>query len=68
MNKPVSQILWVEDDPNLRMVLKDFPEMKGYQVILKTDGISSREAALKENFDCLLLEVILRVSNFIIIQ
>jgi DNA-binding response OmpR family regulator len=59
MNKSVSQILLVEDEPNLGMVLKDFLEMKGYQVILKTDGISGREAALKENFDCLLLDVML---------
>jgi DNA-binding response OmpR family regulator len=68
MNKSVSQILLVEDNPNLGIGLKDFPEMKGSQVILKTDGISGREATLKENFDCLLLDIILTINTFIIIK
>jgi len=57
MNLP--KILLVEDDPNLGNVLKEFLEIKGYKIELRTDGISGLQAFQQQAFDLCLLDVML---------
>ena len=57
MNK--IRILVVEDDPNLGTILREYLEVKGFEVMLFTDGISAEDAFHKHNFDLCLLDVML---------
>ena len=57
MNK--IKLLVVEDDPNLGLILKEYLEVKGYDVQLYEDGLSAHEAVHKHNFDLCLFDVML---------
>lgn len=54
-----SRILLVEDEPGLVMTVTDLLESEGHEVISRTDGLSGLEAALKQDFDLLVLDVML---------
>src|SRR5690625_7797685 len=60
MNEPTFQMLIVEDDPDVGMGLKDFFELKGYDVNLANDG-EKADNMLGENgkYDIVLLDVML---------
>ncbi|HDO26943.1 MAG TPA: response regulator transcription factor, partial [Bacteroidetes bacterium] len=49
-NRPV-KILFVEDDANLSMVLKDYLEMIGYEVDHAADGIAGLDYFNKNNYE-----------------
>lgn len=53
------KILLVEDDTNLSMVLQDYLEMMGYQVVAAADGEEGLQAFLKENVQLCILDVML---------
>lgn len=53
------KILLVEDDRNLGYVVKDFLEVSGYEVVLKTDGESGLRAFKEDTFDLCLLDIML---------
>ncbi len=53
------KILLVEDDQNLGIVLSDFLEMEGFQVVHRSDGKSGLEAFQEENFQLAILDVML---------
>ena len=53
------KILLTEDDPGLGFVIKDTLSMKGYEVMLYTDGESGYQAFLKHRFDLCILDVMM---------
>lgn len=54
-----SRILLVEDEPGLVMTVTDLLESEGHEVASRTDGQSGLDAALKSDFDLLILDVML---------
>jgi DNA-binding response OmpR family regulator len=61
----MKQILIVEDEPNMRLGLKDNLEFEGYQVSLANDGSEGLEAIEKNSYDLILLDVMLpELSGF----
>lgn len=60
MNK---RILLVEDEPGLQLTLSDFLESEGYAVISAEDGVTGTEIAATENFDLMILDVMLPRKN-----
>lgn len=53
------RILLVEDDPSLGFVVKDGLSMKGFDVVLCTDGEKGQEAFDQQSFDLCILDVML---------
>lgn len=61
----MKKILIVEDEPNMRMGLKDNLEFEGYTVHLADDGEKGLSKILEENYDLVLLDVMLpSISGF----
>lgn len=54
-----AQILFVEDDPNLSMVLRDYLEMIGYKVDHAKDGEEGLKFFLGGNYHLLILDVMM---------
>lgn len=59
MRQSKGTILLVEDDKNLGIVIRDFLEMSGYQVILKEDGQEGLQEFNNGVFDIVLLDIML---------
>ncbi len=60
-----AKILLVEDDLNLGMILKEFLEVKGFEVLLAEDGSKAETAAENSVFDLFILDVMLpKVDGF----
>lgn len=59
MTKSKGIILLVEDDKNLGIVISDFLEMSGFQVVLKENGKDGLEEFRKGNYDLVLLDIML---------
>lgn len=61
----MKRILIVEDEPNMRLGLKDNLEFEGYQVNLATDGSEGLAEIESNNYDLVLLDVMLpELSGF----
>lgn len=61
----MKRILIVEDEPNMRLGLKDNLEFEGYQVAVATDGKKGLEEIQSNSFDLILLDVMLpEMSGF----
>jgi DNA-binding response OmpR family regulator len=61
----MSKILIVEDEPNMRLGLKDNLEFEGYEVDLAEDGEAGLQKILDLNFDLILLDVMMpKLSGF----
>ena len=57
MNK---KLLLAEDDPNLGMILQDYLQLKGkFDVVLSKDGDEGLRAFTKEQFDLVILDVMM---------
>ncbi len=54
-----SRILLVEDEPGLVMTVTDLLESEGHEVTSRTDGQSGLDTAVKNDFDLLILDVML---------
>ncbi|MGI6263259.1 MAG: response regulator transcription factor [Succiniclasticum sp.] len=52
-------ILIIEDDTDIGAIEKDYLEINGYKVAVRADGNEGLQAALTENFDLILLDVML---------
>jgi DNA-binding response OmpR family regulator len=59
MRQSKGTILLVEDDKNLGIVIRDFLEMSGYQVILKEDGKEGLREFNNGIFNLVLLDIML---------
>jgi len=57
------KILLIEDDESVGQVVKDFMEVKGYNVVWKTNGREALEEALENKYDLILLDVNLPEVN-----
>ena len=55
----MSRILIVEDEPNMRMGLKDNLEFEGYEVEFAEDGKAGLSKILENNFSLILLDVMM---------
>ena len=53
------KILFVEDDPNLSMVLKDYLEMIGYEIYHAKDGELGLQLFAAGSYDLLILDVMM---------
>ncbi|GJM30029.1 MAG: DNA-binding response regulator [Cyclobacteriaceae bacterium] len=61
----MKQILIVEDEPNMRLGLKDNLEFEGYQVKVATDGKKGLDEITSKPYDLVLLDVMLpELSGF----
>lgn len=63
MENVKTQILLVEDDPNLGTLLQEYLEAKGYETKLATDGKKGFDAFCKQQFDLLLLDVMMPIKD-----
>ena len=63
MENVKTQILLVEDDPNLGTLLQEYLEAKGFETKLATDGKKGFDAFCKQDFDLLLLDVMMPVKD-----
>ena len=63
MENVKTQILLVEDDPNLGTLLQEYLEAKGFETKLATDGKKGFDAFYKQEFDLLLLDVMMPVKD-----
>lgn len=57
------RMLIVEDDADVGMGLQDFFELKGYDVALATDGEKALEMMQKQDYDIVLLDVMMPRKN-----
>ena len=57
-NKKIS-ILFVEDDPNLSMILKDYLEMIGYNVDHAEDGEKGVQLFFKKDYNLIILDIMM---------
>jgi DNA-binding response OmpR family regulator len=55
----IAKILFVEDDPNLSMILQDYLEMIGYYVDHAFDGVAGLDYFRKNKYDLLILDVMM---------
>ena len=62
MENVKTRILLVEDDPNLGTLLQEYLEAKGFETKLATDGKKGFDAFCKQEFDLLLLDVLISLS------
>jgi DNA-binding response OmpR family regulator len=53
------KILIIEDDPDIASLEKDFLESSHFEVIIEKDGLKGMECALREQFDLILLDLML---------
>lgn len=61
----MSKILIIEDEPNMRLGLKDNLEFEGYDVDLANDGEAGLQKILDSNYDLVLLDVMMpKLSGF----
>lgn len=55
----MSKVLIVEDEEAIAEIERDYLELSGFDVTIKTDGDSGLEAALTEDFDIIILDIML---------
>jgi signal transduction histidine kinase len=55
--KKIKKLLYIEDEPINRLVLKKMVEPRGYLVYEADDGLSGIDIAMKEDIDLILLDI-----------
>lgn len=63
MENVKTKILLVEDDANLGTLLQEYLEAKGFETKLATDGKKGYDAFCKQEFDLLLLDVMMPIKD-----
>ncbi|MBI4903822.1 MAG: response regulator transcription factor [Acidobacteria bacterium] len=64
-----SRILLIEDEPGLVMTVTDLLAAEGFQVDSATDGEAGLQRALREDFDLIILDIMLpKKSGFLVCQ
>ena len=53
------KILIIEDEPGVQLTLEDRLKAEGHKVIIKDNGISGEEEAIKGLYDIILLDIML---------
>jgi DNA-binding response OmpR family regulator len=57
--KMPKRILIIEDEPTLQLLLEERLQHEGYAVAAESDGVAGLEAALREPFDLIVLDIML---------
>ena len=55
----MSKVLIVEDELSIAELEKDYLELSSFEVEIETDGQQGLEKALKEDFDMIILDIML---------
>ncbi len=55
----MSRVLIVEDEEAIAEIEKDYLELSGFEVVIKADGTAGCKAALEEDYDIIILDVML---------
>jgi len=55
----MSTVLVVDDDPNVRQILRAYIEMEGHRVVEAADASFARQALAKEKVDLMFLDVLM---------
>lgn len=55
----MSRVLIVEDEEAIAEIEKDYLELSGFEVIIRKDGTTGLDTALNEDFDIMILDVML---------
>jgi len=63
MKNEKTKILLVEDNQNLRLVLKDYLEMLHYEVIACSDGEEGSRVFTKDKYDLCILDIMMPVKD-----
>ncbi len=63
MTDSKGKILLIEDDRNLGIIISDFLEMSGFQVIVREDGKEGLNEFLKNSYDLILLDIMLPLMD-----
>ena len=67
MTETKPKILIVEDDKEIAAIEKDFLEISGFEVVIENNGIDGQKQALSDNFDLILLDLMLPGKDGMII-
>ena len=59
----MSKILIVEDEESIAELEKDYLELSGFEVEIENDGTEGLDKALKEDYDLLILDVMMPKMN-----
>ena len=59
----MSKLLIVDDEENIVQVLKEYALFNGYEVDVAYDGEKAVELALKNNYDCMLIDIMMPNLN-----
>ena len=63
--KTMARILIVDDEERIREVVKEYALISGYEVEEACDGLEAIEMISNENFDCVILDVMMpRLDGF----
>ena len=55
----MAKILIIEDDADIAAIERDYLELSGYEVAICSDGTAGMNTVLAENYDLLLLDLML---------
>ncbi|MBR1740184.1 MAG: response regulator transcription factor [Ruminococcus sp.] len=55
----MARILAVDDEANIRMVIREYGEFEGYEVAEAEDGMAAVEMVRKEDFDIIIMDVMM---------
>ena len=55
----MSKLLIVDDEENIVEVLKEYAIFNGYTVDVAFDGKQAVDLALKNNYDCMLIDIMM---------
>ena len=55
----MSRILIVDDESNIRNVVKEYAEFEGYEVAEAEDGMQAIEAVKNNDFDIIVMDVMM---------
>ena len=53
------RILIVEDEKNIAEIERDYLELDGFEVVIENNGAAGKERAIKEDFDLVILDIML---------
>ena len=55
----MKKILVVDDEEKIRLIIKKYAEFEGYAITEAADGMEAIELCQKENFDLIILDVMM---------
>ena len=55
----MKRILIVEDEKNIAEIERDYLELDGFEVVIENNGMNGQQRALKEDFDLVILDIML---------